>query len=58
MLFRLEVGEGICDNSPGALVLSCTSCCGCRADGKPQSGYLAFMETMCLAELLKIVFWW
>lgn len=37
-------------------LLSCTSCCGCRADGKPESSYLAFMEIMCSAKLLKMVF--
>ena len=59
MLLRPGLGEGICDNVPQALAFTKQHLLlfRYRADGKPESYYLAFTETICEAELLKIVFW-
>lgn len=42
-----EVGEGLCDKVPQALVFTKQHILypGCRADGKPKNYYLAFTDT-------------
>lgn len=56
-----EVGEGLCDKVPQALVFTKQHilCSGCRADGKPKNCYLAFTDTKSAKpSYSNCFFWW
>lgn len=63
---RPEVGEGICDKVPQALVFNKQHILlfGCRADDKPKNYYLAFTEQILLSQasqncfLVVVVLFW